>query len=153
MLDMTYGVSPEAQQINLARCENFQSKQLSAIFGRYRLLNELSGVNDDCSDENWDGYGAVPVNQRSYDYAINLIQSMPSEIPDPSVGADPDGELTLEWHRSRWKTLSISVSADGHLHFAALFGNEPNGSTSGTIPFFGLFPLELRQLIARVLQK
>jgi hypothetical protein len=76
-----------------------------------------------------------------------LLESLPLGFPAPSIGAEPDGQLTLEWHRSPRRTLSVSVDGDGNLHYAALLG--PNRAY-GTEAFFGEFPDAIRQLVWKV---
>ncbi|MFH0937823.1 MAG: hypothetical protein V1899_00835 [Planctomycetota bacterium] len=68
-------------------------------------------------------------------------------VPMPSVGAEPDGHVTLEWHHSSRRTLSVSVSPDGELHYAALFGAS---KVYGTEPFFGNVPKSILDLISQV---
>jgi hypothetical protein len=52
-----------------------------------------------------------------------------------------------EWHRSRRRTLSVSVSPEGELHDAALIG--PNRAF-GTETFFDEVPVTIVDLIRRV---
>jgi len=40
-----------------------------------------------------------------------------------NVGAESDGHITFEWYTSPRHILSISVSPDGKLHYAALIGS------------------------------
>jgi hypothetical protein len=57
--------------------------------------------------------------------------------------------LTFEWYRHpRW-TLSVSVSPEGTLHYAGLFGTE---DPRGSCPFFGETPENLLFLIRRVIR-
>ena len=65
----------------------------------------------------------------------------------PSVGAEPDGHITFEWHRGPERTLSVSVSPDAELHFAARIGSARD---YGTRPFFGEVPHRIFELIQRV---
>jgi hypothetical protein len=72
---------------------------------------------------------------------------MPLGFPNPSVGAEPDGHLTFEWHRSSRRTLSISVSPEGKLHYAALLDSS---KAYGTESFLGTVPKIILDLIHRV---
>ena len=65
----------------------------------------------------------------------------------PSIGAEPDGQITVEWYRSPQRTLSVSISPDGELHYAALLGS---AKTCGTEPFTGAVPNVVADLIHRV---
>lgn len=73
--------------------------------------------------------------------------SLPIGFPAPSIGAEPDGHLTLEWHRSPRRTLSLSVSPDDELHYAGLFGPS---RVYGTEAYFGEVPKSVLHLIRRV---
>lgn len=107
----------------------------------------LNQVYEDCLEPNWDGYSAMPVSEATYQLAYQFLEALPLGAPLPSCGAEPDGQLTLEWHRSpRW-TLSISMSPEGDLHYAALLGTR---KAYGTEPFFGDAPKTIMDLIQQV---
>ncbi len=111
-------------------------------------LNELYQVFDECRQANWDGYSAVPVSVCTFQSAYEFLEALPLGTPAPSVGAEPDGHLTLEWHRSPRRTLSVSVSAEADLHYAALIGVSKR---YGTEPFYGEVPKAIVDLIHCVL--
>jgi len=111
-------------------------------------LTELCQVFDDCRHANWDGYGARPVAESAFRLASQFLEALPLGTPAPSVGAEPDGHLTLEWHRSPRRTLSLSMSPEGDLHYAALLGTSKR---YGTEPFCGEAPPVIVDLIGRVL--
>lgn len=110
-------------------------------------LNELYQVFEECRQANWDGYGAAPVSARTFHAAYEFLEALPLGTPAPSVGAEPDGHITLEWYHSPRRTLSISVSPECELHYAALIGVS---KVYGTGPFFGQVPKEIMDLIHRV---
>ena len=70
---------------------------------------------------NWDAYAAAP-GEEAFFLAYRFLEPLPLGAPAPSVGAEADGHVTLEWHRSPRRTLSVSVSAQGDLHYAARLG-------------------------------
>lgn len=111
------------------------------------IREELAAVWEECRHADWDGVGALPVGQDTLLQAYRLLESLPLGCPAPSVGAEPDGHLTLEWHRGRLHTLSLSVSPEGELHYAALIG--PN-RVYGTEAFFGEMPDAIINLIRRI---
>lgn len=115
-----------------------------STLGHHEALDELWEVWNECRHPNWDGYNATPVEQETLRQAYLLIESLPLGFPRPSIGAEPDGHLTLEWHKSPARTLSISVDPDGYLHFAGLFG--PN-RRYGTLTFFSTAPDDLIHLV------
>ena len=55
--------------------------------------------------------------------------------------------ITFEWHRGPERTLSVSVSPDAQLHFAARIRSARD---YGTRPFFGEIPHRIFELIQRV---
>jgi hypothetical protein len=111
------------------------------------VFGELYSVASDCLVDNWDGYGAAPVSADAYVLACQFLRALPLGIDAPSIGVEPDGQLTFEWYRSPRRLLSISVSPEGDLHYAALLG--PN-KAYGTEAFFGDAPRTIVDLIHRV---
>jgi hypothetical protein len=122
-------------------------KPISRAQPRQALLESLAEIYDSARAHGWDGYAAAPVAQATYINAYRLLESMPSGCALPSAGAEPDGQITFEWHRSTHQTLSVSVTADGELHYAALLGAR---RTYGTEPFVGQFPDTLLDLVQRI---
>lgn len=142
------GASSTARFVHdqIARCGRELNE--SAFFGRSSVADELTRVFEECSKPDWDGYGALPVSWDGYLKARQFLRGIPFSVPAPSsVGAEPDGHLTFEWSRSRRRTLSVSVSPEGELHYAAILG--PNRAY-GTELFFGEVPDAILKLVGRV---
>jgi hypothetical protein len=114
---------------------------------RTEAFNELFSVADECKNSNWDAQGAAPVSKQTYSLAYRLIEILPPNALDFTVGAEPDGHLTLEWHQSPRQTLSVSISPERELHYAALMGRR---SRYGTELFFGEVPKVILDLISEV---
>jgi hypothetical protein len=116
--------------------------------GHSSCLNDLFDLWHDCKRPDWDGHGALPVGEAEFDAACRFVNALPIGFERPSVGAEPDGQITLEWYRTRHRLVSVSVDPAGVLHYAALFGINPQ---SGRIAFFaGETPLELIELVKRL---
>jgi hypothetical protein len=111
------------------------------------VFEELYDVAASAALPNWDGYGGLPVTQESYLRAYCFLDSLPLGMPLPSIGVDPDGQLTFEWYRNPRRTLSVSVSAEGDLHYAALVGRKKE---FGTEVFIGEFPERFITLVGQV---
>jgi hypothetical protein len=111
------------------------------------VFDELLKTFEECREPNWDGYGAQSVREETYDLAHQFLTVLPLSTPVPSIGAEPDGHITVEWYRSPQRTLSVSISPDGDLHYAALLGST---KTCGTEPFTGEIPKIIFDLIRRV---
>lgn len=111
------------------------------------VLDELYQVFEECREPNWDGYSAAQVSDEAYRLAAKFLDALPFGIPAPSVGAEADGHVTLEWYCSPRQTLSVSVGPDGDLHYAALLGLR---KAYGTEPF-GEAPIKILELIKQVM--
>jgi hypothetical protein len=112
-----------------------------------KVFEELLKTFEECREPNWDGYGAQAVCQETYHLAHQFLAALPRSTPAPSIGAEPDGHLTAEWYQSPQRTLSVSISPDGDLHYAALLGS---AKTCGTEPLTGAVPKVVVDLIHRV---
>ncbi len=80
-------------------------------------LQELDAVYAERNEANWDGYGAYAVHRFTYEKAQEFINNLPSAVGTPEIGAEPDGELTLEWYRNTGRLLSISLAMNGRLTY------------------------------------
>jgi hypothetical protein len=119
----------------------------SIAFGNQSVYSELATVWNECKTPDWDGYDALAVKEATLRNAYCFVKALPLGCLPPSVGAEPDGHMTLEWYRHpRW-TLSVSISPEGTLYYAALFGNS---DARGSESFFGEIPKAILQLIQRV---
>lgn len=131
------GFSETARFIADANRRDDQALGDSALFSKQPAYDELAEVWEECRNPNWDGYGASALDQGALQNAYRFIEALPLGVPLPAVGAEPDGDVALEWYRHpRW-TLSVSVSPDGTLYYAALFGTS---DVRGSEPFFGEVP-------------
>ena len=128
-------------------CRRLQESYAFGMAGK-GVLSELLQTVKECRDSNWDGYGAAPVSDITYQFAQQFLKALPLGISAPTIGAEPDGHLTVEWYRSPLRTLSVSISPEGDLHYAALIGT---AKAFGTEAFFGEAPKAIVDLIHRVM--
>jgi len=135
-----------AEQIQTGQ-SRLQESQVLGLYGK-GVLNNLYLVYEECMKPNWDGYGALPISETAYQLAQQFIDALPLGTPPPSFGAEPDGHLTFEWHHSVRRTLSVSISPDGELHYAALLGSS---KAYGTEVFYGEAPKKIMDLIYEVI--
>jgi hypothetical protein len=145
---MNRAVSVEAQFIDETTREDRSILQESSAFGIEQLLrHELAETWVECQQPDWDGYGALPVSQEAMLNMRDFLIVLPLGIHHPSIGADPCGHLSAEWYRSPRRVLSVTVSSDMLLHYAALLG--PN-KTCGTETFYDEVPDTILNLVRRV---
>lgn len=86
-------------------------------------FQSLLELYKDCSEKNWDGYGANPVSKDSISEALDFIQSLPSSFPVPQILAEPSGEIGLEWHKGKRLIFAISFSGRNMIAYAGIFGS------------------------------
>lgn len=133
-------------------------KEIIETYGRLQKLNtlglgakgtfqQIEEVFVECSFEGWDGENARPISEEIRRRAIEFLESLPLGIEAPDVGAEPDGDITLEWYRSPQWILSVSISAKRELSYAALFGTSKH---YGSIPFYGKAPNILLTFINQI---
>ncbi len=141
------GFSDAAKYLN-AEAQRLRTEQQEAVtFSRQPCFDELWEAWQPCKEANWDGEGADPIEHETYQNAYRLIEALPSGLPSPTIAAEPDGHLSFEWYKHPRRLLSVSISPDGTLYWAALVGSEdPRGSCH----FFDEFPKTLLYWIARV---
>ena len=71
-------------------------------------LNELSELQD-----NWDSYGARPIESSSMLMALNLLKVIHNvRVPEPTIVPLATGGIQFEWHTAR-KDLEIALSPNG----------------------------------------
>ena len=133
--------------LNEARDSQFETVTFG--YSQNNMIIQLNDIFSECSSEGWDGYGAAPVTQETKANARLLIDSMPFYMLPPEIGAEPDGHLTFEWYRNPRCLISVSISPEGDLHYAALIGAS---RYFGTEPFLGEIPLIIRDIINRVVE-
>ena len=108
------------------RCYSTHKQDMNAHPNELEIENnlgdQLQAVWESCSERDWDGYGALAASQDALRNSRRFLESLPRDFPAPSIGAEPAGALTMEWHGSERRTLSVSMSSGEELHFAGLFG-------------------------------
>jgi len=116
------GVSDGVQALNLFVEEMFEDCSQSVIINANESLQELYNLLEECSTENWDGYGAQPVNPDSFNEAERFIRALPTTVSEPKVAVDPDGEISLEWYFEPRKVFSVSIGKRNEIKYAGLYG-------------------------------
>lgn len=140
------GSSPESKRVEqrfIEAIDHFRS-----IPARERAFGELIKAVEDASKENWDSYHAKPASLQAATVAARFLTALPSTVPTPDIGVDPDGEISFAWLFSKDRMLSVSVSENGRLSYAGMFGNE--ATSHGTEPFYDTIPGIILEKIKRL---
>ena len=146
-LNAARGESPDAKLLKESLGEVFRDLCRSEALGsaRRHTLRAIDETADECRVDNWDSYGAQAVRSGALSQARRFARVLPPEFPPPDVGVDPDGEVSFEWDLAPRQVLSVSISQEGRLSFAALFGEERIHGTEylrATVPPFILMSLK-----------
>lgn len=146
----THGVSPEAQSIVEKYREGLDRLKQAASYDRglSAAYAELTDIEKECKEPGWDGHDAMPVHPLSVALARQFLETLPLGFEAPSISAEPDGQVSMEWYRSPSRILSVSLSPDGELHYASLFGSSRR---YGSEPFSGPIPESVLELAAKIM--
>ncbi len=83
----------------------------------------------ECSEENWDGYNALPITANAFEEARNIIKLLPTSVPMPEILAEPSGEIGFEWRKGTRLVFVLSVGGKHKINYAGIFGsNKLHGS-------------------------
>jgi hypothetical protein len=144
---LSHGFSPAAEFLICAKQAALERNRQSVRFSKQPAYDQLGEVYEECRDADWDGDGADRIEQETLRNAYLFIEALPDGYPLPDITPEPDGHLDLEWYRQPRRILSVSVSSEGMLYWAALVGTEnPRGSSS----FYGDIPDTILYWIRRV---
>ena len=123
------GFSTDSQVIENALDEVIAHFRESVSLGRLDIFDSLFEIYRRCAVEDWDGYGALPINENAYTEAIKLIELLPSSLPMPEITAEPSGEIGMEWRKGKRQIFVVSLSGKNTLTYAGIFGiNKAHGT-------------------------
>jgi hypothetical protein len=143
------GVGPEAQFVDRNLGEWRDTRAASLALSRFETWLDLAAVYEGCGVGDWDGAGAEPVSTKTIEKAQEFLSALPSDIPDPDVGPDPDGEVSFDWFAEPDWGVAVALNADGRLSYAAVFGAN---RAHGTEKFREEIPQQLLQILRRLLR-
>ena len=112
------------------------------------VLATLKETYQECSKEGWDGYGALPVTQETYDEAVRFLSALPSWLPAPEIVPEPDGDIGFEWNFGKNRMLAASVDGTNRITYAGLL--RTGNKSYGTEVFNGSIPQTLVDHISRI---
>ena len=112
-------------------------------------LRELAELYRECSKEDWDGYGALPISREVYSEAIRFLRAWwRLSLPVPEIGPEPEGDIGFEWNFGKNKVFVASVHGTNFITYAGLLG--AGNKTHGTEAFDGAIPQEVINKILRI---
>ncbi len=140
--------SETARQLDRQLSKVTRSLHRSVALGADTAVRgDLADVYLECSQPDWDGFNALPVDPDSFGLARDFLLSLPFGTKQPSAGAYPDGQISLEWYNGPRRSLTISFDPSGELHYAIIAGPS---RACGTEAFNGEVPSIILELIERI---
>ena len=112
-----------------------------------KALIELEKAYSDCSSQNWDGYGAEPIGEVTYQNAKYFLELFPDDIPTPDICPEPSGDIGFEWRKRKGRTFIVGVDKEKTLSYAGLYDGE---EVTGTESLGDNIPDKIIDLIKRV---
>jgi hypothetical protein len=102
-----------------------------ALFGdKARLLESLRELVEECSEDDWDGYGASAVNVAVVANSESFIRALPDRFEIPELSVDPDGDISFDWIPDHTKTFTLSVNGSNRLAYAWIDGVDRGHATA-----------------------
>jgi hypothetical protein len=131
------GFGPEFEELKKYYDVIISEFRKAETLGRrlHEVLQSLDEAFRECSEEDWDGYGSLPITEEVYLEAKKLIRSLPLAyfMPMPEIVPEPDGSIGIEWSMGNRLIFVASVRGKNEIVYAGLFGmNRAHG-----IEYFG----------------
>ncbi|HPE81915.1 MAG TPA: hypothetical protein PKZ35_18145 [Gammaproteobacteria bacterium] len=86
------------------------------------LYPELQEILSECSSENWDGENGCAITAPTYTEAVRFLEELPVGMPIPEIIPESDGDIGFEWSNGKGRVFVASVSGDGCITYAGVFG-------------------------------
>lgn len=102
-------------------------------------ITELDSLYRECSAENWDGYGAIPISKNTLNDATSILKMLNStflNFPMPELAPVPNGDLAFEWY-DQGKAFIFSIDSNRNISYAGIFGHS---KTHGSEDFIDFIP-------------
>lgn len=112
------------------------------------VIESLNEIYVECSQPNWDGYGAIPIYASAYEEATRFLKSLPRDVASPEVLPEPDGSVGFEWDNGKDRVFTVSLSGRGSIVYAGLNGK--GSKAHGTEVFDDSAPKEIIGKIRRI---
>lgn len=151
----TYKISPgeseAARETTRARRE-LSARCLRSVFLGARLEEIRDHLEELCAEaatSGWDGYGAIPVRPESLTRAWQFLLCLPISFPLPELGADGEGDVTLDWHLGWRRAFTAAVAPDGRISYAWVNGYS---SSRGTEWFSDDIPPAIQDALAMLVK-
>lgn len=101
------------------------------------LIKRLNQIFNKAKVADWDGDGAEPISDSTYNNAIKLLYVLPTSLPPPEILPDSDGYIEFEW-QSSGRNFSLYITDTNLVLYAGFYGRDDR--LSGRFSYDGIFP-------------
>lgn len=138
------GVSDSSHELSqyVLKIRNHTSQTIS-LGWRESLNQQLMDIYSRCSEENWDGYDAIPLDRFTVYAASIFIELLPDNIAIPDIVPEPTGEIGFQWSKGKHVTFVASINPE-MITFAGLFGTS---KIHGEIKFLNELPSAIEKIL------
>lgn len=85
-------------------------------------LKQLKSVYEECSIENWDGYGALSISAEAVSEATLFLGLLSdSNLPMPDISPEVDGGIEFEWYIQSDYIFTVSFNGKKILGYSGMF--------------------------------
>lgn len=92
--------------------------------GKAAAIAQIGALAKECSEPDWDGEDARPLDRLAALLAAIFIRALPDDIALPEFAPQPDGSISLDWIQSRNRLFTLSAGATDRLAYAWLDGTD-----------------------------
>lgn len=123
--------TPCGGRVSVTLPSTFRGRSVQIFFfpipGSEAPFRDVPHLNDEMSlalaelpckydKENWNGYGEQPLNAESYGFAREFVKQLPPPYRNADIGIDADGEVTIEWYRTKDSQCSLTFAMSGNVY-------------------------------------
>jgi len=103
--------------------ENFERSH--SLFGeKTAAISRLRALAIERLDQGFDGNDVEFINSIAVINAENFLRALPESCPVPEFAVGPDGNVALDWIKSKSRLFSLSIGSSNRLAFAWLDGTD-----------------------------
>jgi len=147
--DEPNGVGPESQKLSRIRSDigEHLTRNITVGADLADRQDELFSVFEECSDSDWDAYGAIALSPEAFEETQWFLRRIPLGIAMPEIVPEPDGDIGLLWTGTGGKTFVVSFDGTSMVTFAGLLGG--GNKIHGTSRFISSIPKNILDILVQ----
>ena len=89
---------------------------------RTALRQMIDEARAEASHDGWYGEWSKAVDEDIHHGALEFIERLPADVPEPEIAAEPDGEIGFEWRLKPRHVFGVSIGKGARLSYSGLYG-------------------------------